>query len=181
MATTAGRQVGGVNDDFDPAVVTDLDVRELVAHGHEPLPVILELADALEPGHVLHIRSPFQPTPLYGVLGARGFEHRFARFADDDWSSWFWRAEHPPRRAPAVVPSREPPPEGVTDLRWLAAPEPLLWILRWVSAPTAPALRVMLPFFPAPLPILVDEAGWNVRVEAEREDGVVVAIEKRET
>ena len=170
-----------MSDDFDPAAVTDLDVRELVARGLQPLPVILELADGLEPGRVLHIRSPFQPSPLYGVLGERGFAHRFARFADDDWSSWFWREDQPPRPAPAIAPTHASPPDGVTDLRWLTAPEPLLWIMQWISAPTEPSLRVMLPFFPTPLPMLVDEAGWQVRKESETADGVVVAIERRES
>lgn len=170
-----------MSDDFDPAVVTDLDVRELVARGLQPLPLILELADGLPPGRVLHIRSPFQPSPLYGVLGQRGFAHRFARFAEDDWSSWFWRADQPPRRAPEVAVSHKPPPDGVTDLRWLSAPEPLLWVMQWVSAPTAPSLRVMLPFFPTPLPMLVDEAGWQVRLESETDEGVVVVIERRES
>jgi hypothetical protein len=169
-----------VSEDFDPAVVTDLDVRELMTRGLEPLPLILELADALEPGRVLHVRSPFQPTPLYAVLGERGFDHRTARFADDDWSSWFWRTDQPPPPARPVIRAQESLPEGVTDLRWLAPPEPLLWVLRWVSEPTAPSLRVMLPFFPSPLPELVDEAGWQVRVEVERDDGVIVVVEKRE-
>lgn len=174
-------QVECVNNDFDPAVVTDLDVRELVARGLEPLPVILELADGLEPGRVLHIRSPFQPTPLYSVLGARGFAHRAASFADDDWSSWFWRPGQPPPPAPAPRTTRHPAPEGVTDLRWLAPPEPLLWIMQWVGAPAAPSLRVMLPFFPAPLPALVVDTGWRVRIEEEREDGVVVVVEQQKT
>ena len=169
-----------MSQDFDPAVVTDLDVRELLSRAMEPLPVILEMAAALEPGRVLHVRSPFQPTPLYGVLAARGFEHRSARFAEDDWSSWFWRSDAPPPAAPNHV-APVAAPDGVTDLRWLAPPEPLLWILRWVGEPTAPSLRVMLPFFPTPLPALVDEAGWSVRVELERDDGVVVVVEKRET
>jgi hypothetical protein len=39
----------------------------------------------------------------------------------------------------------------------------------------------MLPFFPTPLPMLVDEAGWQVRKESETADGVVVAIERRES
>ena len=170
-----------MSDDFDPAVVTDLDVRELIARGLQPLPLILEMADGLEPGRVLHIRSPFQPSPLYGVLSERGFEHRFACFAEDDWSSWFWRADQPPPSAPAIATTHQPPPDGVTDLRWLAAPEPLLWVLQWVGAPTAPSLRVMLPFFPTPLPMLVDEAGWKVRLESETAEGVVVAIERRES
>lgn len=174
-------EVATVSDDFDPAVVTDLDVREMLARGLEPLPLILELADGLEPGRVLHVRSPFQPTPLYGVLAARGYAHSFASFANDDWSSWFWRTDQPPRRAPIVATTRQPVPDGVTDLRWMAPPEPLLWVLQWTSRPTGTSLRVMLPFFPTPLPELLDSAGWTVRQELEREDGVVVVIEKRET
>ncbi|HRP08852.1 MAG TPA: DUF2249 domain-containing protein, partial [Gemmatimonadales bacterium] len=93
-----------MTEEFDPAAVTDLDARELLARGLEPLPVILALADALEPGKVLHVRSPFQPTPLYTVMTERGFAYRFARFDDDDWSSWFWREDNPPPRAASSLP-----------------------------------------------------------------------------
>lgn len=165
-----------MSDAFDPAAVTDLDVRELLARRLEPLPLILELAEHLEPGRVLHVRSPFQPVPLYTVLGERGFVHKSARFADDDWSTWFWRADHPPPRALAVA--RQDPPPGVTDLRWLAPPEPLLWILSWTADHRDGTLRVMLPFFPTPLPDLLGDDGWQVALEAEREDGVVVRIER---
>lgn len=177
MAATL-TEIRQVTEDFDPAVVTDLDVRELLVRGLEPLPVILELADALEPGHVLHIRSPFQPTPLYSVLGARGLSHRVARFADDDWSSWFWHTDQPPEPARPVVVTREPPPDGVTDLRWLAPPEPLLWVLRWVGEPASGTLRVMLPFFPAPLVDLLADSEWRVTEELHREDGVVIRISR---
>lgn len=168
--------VDWVSNDFDPALVTDLDVRELVARGMPPLPVILELADALEPGRVLHVRSPFQPTPLYDLLASRGFEHSAARFAEDDWSSWFWLGDHPPRKAPEHTASKSEAPEGVTDLRPLPPPEPLLWILRWVNEPDAPQLRVMLPFFPTMLAGLIGQDGWKVVVESESADGVVVRV-----
>lgn len=171
-------EVAGVSDDFDPEVVTDLDVRELLARGLEPLPVILAVADSLEPGHVLHLRSPFQPAPLYGVLSQRGFEYKFASFAEDDWSSWFWRADSPPRAAPTARIEREGPPDGVTDLRWLAPPEPLLWVMRWAGEHSEGELRVMLPFFPTPLPDLLDGSGWKVSLDTEREDGVVVRIHR---
>jgi uncharacterized protein (DUF2249 family) len=168
-----------VNHDFDPAVVTDLDVRELLARGEEPHATILTRADALGAGEVLHVRSPFQPTPLYQVMTERGFAWRNARFADDDWSSWFWHADQPPPPARAMAATTATP-EGVTDLRPLAPPEPLLWILRWTAeAPDGALLRVMLPFFPTPLPDLLAGSGWTVETEEEREDGVVVRIRKR--
>ncbi len=167
-----------MSEDFDPSVVTDLDVRELIARGLQPLPLILEMADALEPGHVLHLRSPFQPAPLYGVLAERGFAYKFASFAEDDWSSWFWHADQPPRAANPRAAERQPPPDGVVDLRWLAPPEPLLWVMRWAGEPDAEELRVMLLFFPTPLQDLVSGSGWKVTQESERSDGVVVRIHR---
>jgi uncharacterized protein (DUF2249 family) len=182
-SVTAGLHVIGdvqlVSQDFDPAAVTDLDIRELLARGVEPLATILARADALDAGGVLHVRSPFQPTPLYHVMTERGYRWRNARFADDDWSSWFWRAEAPP------LPAREPEatdavPDGVVDLRRLSPPEPLLWILQWSSqAHRGDELRVMLPAFPEPLASLLPADAWQLAKEAERPDGVVVRIERR--
>jgi uncharacterized protein DUF2249 len=31
------------------------------------------------------ILAPFEPIPLYDVLGARGFSHETAMVADDEW------------------------------------------------------------------------------------------------
>lgn len=170
-----------MNQEFDPAVVTELDVRDLLTRGEEPLATILAHADALEPGGVLHVRSPFQPAPLYDVMTARGFAWRNARFADDDWSSWFWRPEAPPPPPAARGADRSTTaPAGVTDLRSLTPPEPLLWILRWTAdAASGASLRVMLPFFPEPLPDLLGSGAWQVTLEEEREDGVVVRVERR--
>lgn len=170
-----------MNQDFDPAVVTDLDVRDLLARGEEPLAQILASADALEAGGVLHVRSPFQPTPLYQVMSERGFAWRNARFADDDWSSWFWRADQPPP-PPRAPEASNAAPDGVTDLRPLAPPEPLLWIMHWTAtADPGATLRVMLPFYPAPLPDLLADSGWGVELEEERGDGVVVRVARRLT
>lgn len=172
-----------MNQEFDPAAVTELDVRDLLTRGEEPLATILAHADALEPGRVLHVRSPFQPAPLYEVMTARGFAWRNARFADDDWSSWFWRPAAPPPPPPTREADRPTTaPAGVTDLRSLTPPEPLLWILRWTAdAVPGASLRVMLPFYPTPLPDLLAGSGWGVALEEERTDGVVVRIGKRES
>lgn len=167
-----------MSDGFDPRAVTEFDARALLARGMQPLPVILELADALEPGRVLHVRTPFLPHPLHGVLAARGFAHRTTQFADDDFSTWFWRTDHPPPEANDPAPGRPAAPPDVTDLRWLAPPEPLLWILRWTAEHPDGTLRVMLPFFPQPLPELLANDGWSVQTEEDRGDGVVVKIER---
>lgn len=167
-----------MSTDFDPAGVRELDVRALLEAGQQPLPLILAAADALPPGGVLHLRSPFEPLPLFQVMGGRGFDGRSQEFGAGDWSTWFWRRDEPPA-PPAPPDSAAAPPPDVVDLRALPPPEPLLWILRWTAARPEGSVLVMLPFFPDPLPDLLAPAGWLVRVAAEREDGVVVRIEKR--
>ncbi len=169
-----------MSSDFDPAGVRELDVRAVLEAGREPLPLILAAADALPPGGVLHLRSPFEPVPLFRVMAGRGFDGRSQEFGEGDWSSWFWRHAEPPAPPAAVRDNEFPPPAGVIDLRTLPPPEPLLWILRWTSARQGDAaLRVMLPFYPTPLEDLLAASRWRVTLEEEREDGVVVRIEKR--
>ncbi|MDP2481629.1 MAG: DUF2249 domain-containing protein [Candidatus Palauibacterales bacterium] len=74
------------------AFVHDLDVRPILARGEEPLAAILEHAGRVPAGHVLRLRAPFEPVPLYAVLGERGFSARAERLAPDDWRVWFQRA-----------------------------------------------------------------------------------------
>ena len=52
-----------------------LDVRPLLAAGHDPLTEILEAAERVPPGGCLVLTAPFDPLPLYEVLAGRGFTH----------------------------------------------------------------------------------------------------------
>lgn len=58
------------------AGVTTLDVRPLLAAGEEPFDAILAAARGIAPGQTLEIVAPFEPAPLYAVLGGMGFAHR---------------------------------------------------------------------------------------------------------
>lgn len=163
-------------ENFGPASVTELDVREMMTAGEEPLPRILELADALPPGRVLHVRTQFQPLVVFREMAERGFECWSASFGEDDWSSWFWWADHPPTPE-EPTPAPQPLDEDVVDLRSMAPPEPLLWIMDWIGdAATSDVLRVALPRYPAPLEALLAGSGWLVAIDTERSDGVVVRI-----
>jgi hypothetical protein len=168
-----------MTDSFDPAVVADLDATAMLAKGEDPLQAILTAAEALPPGKVLHVRSPFEPMPLYQVMAERGFEHRSSQFGEQDWSSWFWHAEHPPEAARSVEPLA-PAPEGVMDLRHLSPPEPLLWILEATAGSKEP-IRMMLRCFPTPLVEMLEPQGWTVREESAGPDGVVVTVRRTET
>jgi len=91
-----------------------LDVREGLRRGEEPFARIMAAVKALAPDHVLVLRAPFEPVPLYDVLGRRGFAHWTERHAPDDWSVWFYR---------------EPGRRTVLDVRALEPPQPMVRVL----------------------------------------------------
>ena len=109
-----------------------LDVREDIRRGEEPFARIMAAVKALGGDQVLVLRVPFEPIPLYDVLGKRGFAHWTERRASDDWSVWFYRATAPhaePIAAPA--PATERP--AVLDVRGLEPPQPMLRVLQEVD------------------------------------------------
>ncbi|HEY1354420.1 MAG TPA: DUF2249 domain-containing protein [Ktedonobacteraceae bacterium] len=71
---------------------TVLDIRPDLEHSGEPFVRMMEAAVAMQPGQVLVIIAPFEPIPLYNVLGARGFSHETARVLADEWIVRFVRA-----------------------------------------------------------------------------------------
>ncbi len=64
---------------------TTLDVRPILARGDEPFVPIMEAAEQTPVGATLTIIAPFEPAPLYGVLGERGFSHQTTEVAPDEW------------------------------------------------------------------------------------------------
>ncbi len=71
---------------------TVLDVRPELEQGGEPFVRIMEAASAIKPGETLVIIAPFEPVPLYDVLGARGFSHETEKVAADEWMVQFTRS-----------------------------------------------------------------------------------------
>ena len=111
-----------------------VDVREDISRGREPLARIMAALRALTSGQALVLRAPFEPTPLYDVLGRRGFAHRALRHADDDWEVTFYRDDAPPDR-PAAVTAAAAPAGGrtVLDVRGLEPPQPMVRVLEAVD------------------------------------------------
>ena len=161
--------------DRDLSGMVELDVRDMLRQGGEPLAAILSTLDAMDADGVLHLRTTFLPTPLVTRLSRAGWNHWCAQFAEDDWSSWFWRGDA--KRA-AAVPTAVPIPGEVEDLRGLNPPEPLLRILRRIEAEVQP-FEVLLPFRPEPLERILDDSNWSVTVVQERPDGVIVRLAPR--
>jgi uncharacterized protein (DUF2249 family) len=74
-----------------------LDVRPDLERGAEPFVRIMEAATPLKAGETLVIVAPFEPVPLYEVLGGRGFRHETLCLAPEEWVVRFTRAEAPTR------------------------------------------------------------------------------------
>lgn len=73
--------------------IVRLDVRTLFDAGQEPLPTILEVVGRMKVGEVLKLLVPFEPVPLFGVLGAKGFSHWRVDPEDQEelWTIYFYR------------------------------------------------------------------------------------------
>jgi len=70
----------------DPA---ELDVRPLFETGRPPLAAILSAVNQLAPGQALRLIAPFEPTPLYDLLGGRGYRATPRQREDDAWEILF--------------------------------------------------------------------------------------------
>jgi len=141
-----------------------LDVRPLLLAGEEPFEAIMAEVAVLEPGAVLVLRSTFDPAPLHGVLGERGFSHSSREIAPDDWETCYWRAQA--ADAPAVV----------IDVRGLLPPEPLDLTLAALGH-LEPGRRLLqindrVPSFLLPL---LAGRGYRHRIETD-ERGILVTI-----
>lgn len=170
--TSTGAPGDSALPDFDPAAIVELDLRDDIRAGLPPLPRILAATKELAAGGVLHLRTPFQPRPLFALLGKEGFLHHTHPFAEDDWSCWFWRAETPPPARVTAPAEATPEPEaGLLDLRLLPPPEPLLRILERIAQGAEP-FDVLLPFNPELLHALLAEQGWSATLVEEASDGV---------
>ena len=62
-----------------------LDVRPILARGGSPCSTIDEAVTNLAPGQSLVLFAPFEPAPLFGKLGAQGFDYRSEAMADGSW------------------------------------------------------------------------------------------------
>ena len=69
----------------------DLDVRPVLESGGEPFALIMETAESVPPRHVLRLRAPFKPVPLFAAMRARGWASWVASGDGEDWTICFYR------------------------------------------------------------------------------------------
>ena len=69
-----------------------LDVRPDIERGEEPFTRIMAAVKTLGTDEVFVLHAPFEPLPLYGVLGRLGFAHFAECRGARHWTVWFYRA-----------------------------------------------------------------------------------------
>ncbi len=120
--------------------VQRLDARPLLQAGKEPLGAIMEAVKRLGPDEAFELTTPFEPVPLYGVLGGKGFEHwKNGDGAEGVFRTYFFRenAEEAVAENRAEGDFSDASGEGEIreiDVRGLEAPEPLERVMEAVES-----------------------------------------------
>lgn len=162
------------------ARVVELDVRDALRAGEEPFSKIMAAVSGLRDEEVLHLRTTFEPVPLFAVLGKRGFVHESRANSADDWSAWFWR---PDKRVGAPAPAPESPlpnedaPTVWLDVRGSHPPEPMMRTL--AALETLPLGHVLVQVndrVPQLLLPLLAEGGFACEVDESAADRILVRI-----
>jgi hypothetical protein len=173
----------------DAPVVT-VDVREDLRKGREPFSRIMAAVARLRRDQVLLLRAPFEPLPLYAVLGKRGLVHEARAAAPDDWSVWFWLPSAHDAGVGRITPVEGGPPPAEEagpsepgtvwlDVRGLEPPEPMVRTL--AALETLPAdytlvqVNTRVPQFL--LPVLA-ERGFVWEIDESSVDRVIVRIRR---
>ena len=158
-----------------------LDVREDIRQAQEPIGKIMQAVKELGPKEALVLRAPFEPVPLYAVLGKRGFAHWTERRAPDDWSVWFYREPRPldASDGPPRATASDDNDQLLLDLRGLEPPEPMVRVLERLDAlASGQALTVLNERRPIFLYPQLDERGFAHHTE-ELEPGLVRIVIRR--
>jgi uncharacterized protein (DUF2249 family) len=171
---TGDREPGPRPRELADLRIVEVDVRADIGRGEEPFARIMAALGALGPAEALCLRAPFEPVPLYAVLGRRGLAHWTERVATDDWRVCFYRAS-----APAPSAARMDAPDTALDVRGLEPPLPMVRILERLDAlPPGGTLTVLHERRPTFLYPQLDERGFRHQTE-EPEPGLVRLVIRR--
>jgi uncharacterized protein (DUF2249 family) len=68
-----------------------LDVRPILNSGGEPFDLIMQTVSQLQDNEHLELFVPFEPVPLYTVLGQMGYSHKTQRLDNGDFHIVFYK------------------------------------------------------------------------------------------
>lgn len=167
--------------------VVVVDVREDIRSGREPFAKIMQAITRLEDDQDLLLKAPFEPAPLYGALGQRGFAHASKALPNGDWEVRFSRDGQPESETETASAGSgshapaQPISEDVleVDARGLEPPQPLVKILEALSAlPAGVELRAHTDRRPMHLYAQLEARGFEGETE-EQPDGTFVTYVSR--
>ena len=168
--------------------IITLDVREDLRSGRSPLSAVLKAVTLLRPDETLRVLAPFEPVPLYEVLGRQGFQHAATPTSASDWEVLFTRRSSPPptEAKPAAEPasscgsSRNRPDCLVeVDARGLEPPQPIVKILEAVSAlPPGTSLRARTDRRPMHLYAQLEERGFFGESQEQTDGSCITHIRR---
>jgi uncharacterized protein (DUF2249 family) len=163
--------------------VVTLDVREEIRQGREPFTLIMRTVMQLKPTDSLLLIAPFEPAPLYGVLGNKGFSHQTKTTPDGSWEILF---ERPASEKPSAAQPSSAKPASVqtaiteVDARGLEPPQPMVKILEAVAAlPRGEEMRAHTDRRPMHLLAQLDERGFTGQTEEQPDGSYLTHIRHR--
>lgn len=160
-----------------------LDLREELRNGGSPFARIMTAAKAVRNGDSLVLLTPFEPVPLYTVLGKLGFSHTSTPGELGEWEVRFVR-KAVGEAAVSPAPSQRPP-VAVTrfveiDARGLQPPQPLVTILEALSDLADDAgLRARTDRRPMHLYPQLEERGFSGETEEQADGSFITTICRR--
>lgn len=87
---------------------TTLDVRPILARHEKPFAAISDAISELADGDALVLTAPFEPRPLYEVLGERGFRHESRQLGSNEFEVTFTKVAIAPNTPVGDVFERHP-------------------------------------------------------------------------
>ncbi len=163
-----------------------LDVREDLRNGREPFLRIMQAVGALQPGQALRLIAPFEPVPLYGVLGQQGFSHQTQPQADGSFEVLFSPKGERPFAAPPAPPECPGRPRTgggkvvEVDARGLEPPQPMMKILEALTElPAGAALRAHTDRRPMHLYPQLEQRGFVGESQEQSDGSFITHIRRR--
>ncbi len=165
--------------------IATLDVREDLRNGREPFSRVMGAVVKLPPDEKLRMLAPFEPTPLFSVLGNQGFSHESKPIPSGDWEILFTRrgeataAFVPPAQPPCGAAKIEPAAIADVDARGLEPPQPRVKILEAIAVwPAGAALRAHTERRPMHLYPQLEERGFAGESEEQNDGSYITKIRR---
>lgn len=165
--------------------IITLDVRADIRAGREPFSKIMNAVATLPAEQSLRILAPFEPVPLFELLGREGFQHTATANATGDWEVLFTRRSggSPIEALPAVPPpcggiAAGHPQEIIElDARGLEPPQPLVAILEALGTlPAQAELRARTDRRPMHLYAQLEARGFTGESQEQSDGSFITRI-----